>query len=119
MRFGAGIWLFGQFVDRYATDAYGPPVSTVEAIERAGAVGDLEVLDINYPFSDPDITVEEVRARARRGRPRALATITPHIYTREFVARRVHQPGSGRPAARARDLRAGRRRRQRGSARRP
>ena len=24
MRFGAGIWLFGQFVDRYATDAYGP-----------------------------------------------------------------------------------------------
>ena len=37
MRFGAGIWLFGQFVDRYATDAYGPPVSTLEAIERAGA----------------------------------------------------------------------------------
>ena len=63
MSFGAGIWLFGQFVDRYATDAYGPPVSTLEAIERAGAVGDLEVLDINYPFSDPDITVEEV-ARA-------------------------------------------------------
>ena len=60
--FGAGIWLFGQFVDRYATDAYGPPVSTLEAIERAGAVGDLEVLDINHPFSDPDISVEEVRA---------------------------------------------------------
>ena len=39
MRFGAGIWLFGQFVDRYATDAYGPEVSTLEAIERAGAVG--------------------------------------------------------------------------------
>ena len=36
MRFGAGIWLFGQFVDRYATDAYGPPVSTLEAIEAAG-----------------------------------------------------------------------------------
>ena len=26
--FGAGIWMFQQFVDRYATDAYGPPVST-------------------------------------------------------------------------------------------
>ena len=23
--FGAGLWMFGQFVDRYATDAYGPP----------------------------------------------------------------------------------------------
>ena len=39
MRFGAGIWMFGQFVDRYATDAYGPAVSTLEAIERAGEVG--------------------------------------------------------------------------------
>jgi hypothetical protein len=34
MRFGAGIWLFGQFVDRYATDAYGSAVSTIEAIQR-------------------------------------------------------------------------------------
>ena len=31
--FGAGIWMFQQFVDRYATDAYGPPVGTLEAIE--------------------------------------------------------------------------------------
>jgi len=49
--FGAGIWMFQQFVDRYATDAYGPPVSTLEAIERAAAVGDIKVLDINYPFA--------------------------------------------------------------------
>ena len=27
--FGAGIWMFQQFVDRYATDAYGPPVGTL------------------------------------------------------------------------------------------
>ena len=64
---------------RDATDAYGPPVSTVEAIERAGAVGDLEVLDINYPFSDPDITVEEVQraldaAGLRRGASRRTST---------------------------------------------
>jgi hypothetical protein len=45
--FGAGIWLFGQFVDRYASDAYGPPVSTLEAIDRAGQVGSLVALDIN------------------------------------------------------------------------
>ncbi|HWT25485.1 MAG TPA: TIM barrel protein [Solirubrobacteraceae bacterium] len=100
MRFGAGIWLFGQFVDRYATDAYGPPVSTVEAIERAGAVGDLEVLDVNYPFSDPDITVDEVR-RALEGAGLRAATITPHIYTREFVGGAFTNPD---PAVRRRAL---------------
>ena len=94
MRFGAGIWLFGQFVDRYATDAYGPPVSTLEAIERAGAVGDLEVLDLNFPFSDPDITVEEV-ARALDGAGLKIDTITPHIYTREFVSGAFTNPDPG------------------------
>src|SRR5215210_2636869 len=78
MRFGAGIWLFSQFIDRYATDAYGPPVSTIEAIDRAGAVGDLEVLDINYPFSDPDITVEDV-GQALDAAGIAASSITPHI----------------------------------------
>src|SRR3954452_14661557 len=100
MRFGAGLWLFGQFVDRYATDAYGPPVSTVEAIALAGEVGDLEVLDVNYPFSDPDITVEEVeRALADAGL--RAATITPHIYMREFVAGAFTNPD---PAVRRRAL---------------
>ena len=84
MKFGAGLWMFGQFVDRYATDAYGPEVSTIEAIERAGAVGELEVLDVNYPFSRPDITVEDVSGALDAAGLRA-ATITPHIYTREFV----------------------------------
>src|SRR4051794_41262993 len=84
MRFGAGIWLFGQFVDRYAADAYGPPVNTLEAIERAGSVGSLEVLDINYPFSDPDIGVAEVQ-RALDAAGLRAASITPHLYMREFV----------------------------------
>jgi xylose isomerase len=84
MRFGSGLWLFGQFIDRYATDAYGPPVSTIEAIERAGEVGDLEVLDINYPFSHPDITVAEVQ-RALDAHGLSTWCITPHIYTRAFT----------------------------------
>jgi xylose isomerase len=84
MRFGAGLWMFGQFVDRYATDAYGPEVSTLEAIERAGAVGELEVLDVNYPFSHPDITVEDVSG-ALDAAGLVAATITPHIYMHEFV----------------------------------
>jgi xylose isomerase len=81
--FGAGIWMFQQFVDRYATDAYGPPVSTLEAIERAAAVGDIKVLDINYPFAGDAITVEQVRETLQRTGLRAQA-ITPHLYMREF-----------------------------------
>ena len=53
--------MFQQFIDRYATDAYGPPVGTLEAIERAAAVGEIKVLDINYPFAGEDVTVEQVR----------------------------------------------------------
>jgi xylose isomerase len=100
MRFGAGIWLFGQFVDRYATDAYGPAVSTIEAIQRAGEVGDIEVLDINYPFSDPDITVEEVQ-RALDAAGIGAWCITPHIYTREFTSGAFTNPD---PAVRRRAL---------------
>src|ERR1700730_416096 len=81
--FGAGLWMFQQFVDRYATDAYGPPVSTLEAIERAAAVGDIKVLDINYPFAGEDVTVAQVRETLQRTGLRAQA-ITPHLYMREF-----------------------------------
>jgi xylose isomerase len=82
MVFGAGLWMFGQFIDRYATDAYGPPVGTLEAIERAGEVGSLSVLDINVPF-EPDVTVADVKRALERTSLRAIA-ITPTIYTRKF-----------------------------------
>lgn len=80
--FGAGLWMFGQFVDRYATDAYGPPVGTIEAIARAGQVGSLSVVDINYPF-DPGVTAHDVKAALSAAKLRAIA-VTPHIYTRKF-----------------------------------
>jgi len=100
MRFGAGIWMFGQFVDRYATDAYGPEVSTLEAIERAGSVGGIEVLDVNFPFSHPDITVDEVR-RALDAAGIGAWCITPHIYMREFTGGAFTNPD---PAVRRRAL---------------
>ena len=99
MRFGAGIWLFGQFVDRYATDAYGPPVTTLGAIERAGEVGSLEVLDINYPFTE-GVTVDEV-ASALSANGIGAWCITPHIYTREFRAGAFTNPD---PAVRRKAL---------------
>jgi len=81
--FGAGLWLFQQFVDRYATDAYGPAVGTLEAIERAAQVGDVKALDINYPFAGDGVTVAQVKETLERTGLRAHA-ITPHLYMQEF-----------------------------------
>jgi xylose isomerase len=81
--FGAGLWMFQQFVDRYATDAYGPPVDTLAAIERAAEVGDIKYLDINYPFAGDGVTVDQVRDTLQRTGLQAYA-ITPHLYMREF-----------------------------------
>src|SRR5262245_2079206 len=81
--FGAGIWMFQQFVDRYVTDAYGRPVTRLEAIERAAAAGEIKVLDINYPFAGDNVTVGQVRDALQRTGLRAQA-ITPHLYMREF-----------------------------------
>lgn len=80
LRFGAGLWMFGQFVDRYAGDGYGPPVDTLGAIERAGQVGDLEVVDINYPFSE-GVTLKQVKDAFQRAKLQAQA-VTPHVYMR-------------------------------------
>jgi hypothetical protein len=52
-QYGAGLWHFAQYVDRYATDGYGPPVTTLEAIDLAGKVGDLAVVDITYRSTRP------------------------------------------------------------------
>ena len=82
LTFGAGLWMFGQFVDRYATDAYGPVVGVLEAIDRAGAVGDLVALDINYPF-DEGVTVDHIRDRLAKNKLRCHA-ITPASYSRKF-----------------------------------
>jgi hypothetical protein len=48
--FGAGLWHFASYVDRYATDGYAPAVSTLEMIERAAEVGELSAVDVPYPL---------------------------------------------------------------------
>jgi len=82
-RFGAGLWHFGQFRDRYATDGYGPPVSTLEAIKVAGSVQDLSVVDLLYPFSPPHLELGDVSEALRAAGLSAIA-VTPEIYTRRF-----------------------------------
>lgn len=82
-RFGAGLWHFGQFLDRYATDAYGPPVTTLEAIKTAGSVGSLSVVDLNHPFNPGDLPLTDVRDALAENGLSAIA-LTPEIYTRTF-----------------------------------
>jgi hypothetical protein len=57
LQFGAGIWVFGQFVDRYAADAYGPPVDTLQAIQRAASVDGIVALDVNMPWPEEHLAV--------------------------------------------------------------
>jgi len=94
LRFGAGVWHFATYVDRYATDGYGPARDVLEMIDLAGQVTDLSVVDINYPFPGGGITVDQVEAALKRNRLGAIG-ITPEIYTREFARGAFTNPDAG------------------------
>lgn len=81
--YSAGIWIFHQIIDRYATDGYGPAVNTLDAIALAGKTGVLSTIDLNYPFSDPDITVANIR-QALDSAGLSVSCVTPSIYSRVF-----------------------------------
>ncbi|TGX55685.1 sugar phosphate isomerase/epimerase [Sphingomonas gei] len=93
-KFGAGIWHFATYVDRYATDGYGPPRSLIEMIDLAGQVGDLSVVDINYPFPGGETDFAAVEAALKRNNLDVIG-ITPEIYTREFAKGAFTNPDAG------------------------
>ena len=84
--FGAGLWNFATYVDRYAVDGYGEPRSTIEQIELAAEVGDISYVDLNYPFTG-ELTTADVKAALERTGLKAIG-VTPDIYLRE------HQMGA-------------------------
>ena len=84
--FGAGLWNFATYVDRYAVDGYGEPRSTIEQIELAAEVGDISYVDLNYPFTG-ELTTADVKGALERTGLRAIG-VTPDIYLRE------HQMGA-------------------------
>lgn len=92
--FGAGIWHFATYVDRYATDGYGAPRSVLDAIELAGQVRDLSVVDINYPYFGGDFSHEDVD-KALKKQDLGVVGITPEIYTREFSKGSFTNPDKG------------------------
>ena len=83
--FGAGLWNFATYVDRYAVDGYGDPRSTIEQIELAAEVGVISYVDLNYPFTGGLTT--DVKAALERTGLKAIG-VTPDIYLRE------HQMGA-------------------------
>ena len=92
--FGAGIWHFATYVDRYATDGYGEPVTLPHMIDLAGQVGDLSVVDITYPFADPALTLPDLDAALGRNNLKVIG-ITPEIYTRQFARGAFTNPDAG------------------------
>jgi hypothetical protein len=94
--FGAGIWHFASYVDRYATDGYAEPIGMLEMIDRAGEVGDLSVVDLNYPFPGYDGPLD---ATSRRASPRTTcpSSASRPRCTRGRSPRGLHEPRPGCP----------------------
>jgi xylose isomerase len=93
LTFGAGIWHFATYLDRYATDGYGPHKTLIEMIDLAGQVRDLSVVDINFPWS-ADVSLAEVDAALARNKLSVIG-ITPEIYNREFSKGAFTNPDPG------------------------
>ncbi|CAM3627879.1 sugar phosphate isomerase/epimerase [Occultella aeris] len=93
-RYGAGIWHFATYVDRYATDGYGEPRTILDAIDLAGQVRDLSVVDLNYPFFGGDFSNEQVGAALAKAELDVIG-ITPEIYTRAFAKGSFTNPDPG------------------------
>ena len=90
---GTGIWAFGQFVDRYAGDGYGPPRSTEEMLDAAAQVQGLTYLDINVPFATDSLNAHDVKTMLDDRGLKCRAT-TPHIYMREYSRGAFTNPDS-------------------------
>jgi xylose isomerase len=92
--YGAGIWHFATYVDRYATDGYGPPRTLLEMIDLAGQVEDLSVVDINFPFAGEGVSLSAIdQALDRNGL--SVIGVTPEIYTRRFAKGAFTNPDPG------------------------
>ena len=61
----------------------------LEMIDLAGQVGDLSVVDINFPFPGGDVSFDEVQ-KALKANNLSVIGITPEIYTQVF--RKVRSP---------------------------
>ena len=92
--FGAGIWHFATYLDRYATDGYGEPRSVLDAIELAGQVKDLSYVDLNFPYFGGSYSNKQIKDALDKANLKVIG-ITPEIYTREFSKGAFTNPDPG------------------------
>ena len=90
-RYGAGIWHFASYVDRYATEGYADPVTTLEAIELAGEVGSLSVVDLNWPFAPKDVETADIKSALAKAEPERGGDHAGDLQPR-LRQGRLHQP---------------------------
>ena len=90
--FGAGIWHFATYLDRYATDGYGEPRSVIEAIELAGKVTDLSYVDINYPYFGGKFSNEQIKKALNKA---GLKVIGAKPGTRKLLFHHRHRQSCG------------------------
>lgn len=95
--FGAGLWNFATYVDRYAVDRYGEARSTTEQIELAAQVGDISYVDLTYPFTH-GVSLGDVKAALERSGIAAIG-VTPEIYLREHQLGAFTNPDPARRAS--------------------
>ena len=93
LEYGTGIWAFGQFVDRYASDGYGDAKNSHDMIMAAAKVPDLKWLDINVPFATDGLSAAEMKQMLDDNGLKCRAT-TPHIYMREYAKGAFTNPDS-------------------------
>ncbi|RYE11340.1 MAG: sugar phosphate isomerase/epimerase [Hyphomicrobiales bacterium] len=94
LKFGAGIWHFATYLDRYATDGYGEPRDVIEAIDLAGQVRDLSVVDLNWPFFGGNFSNAQIKAALDRNKL-GVVGITPEMYTKQFRKGAFTNPDPG------------------------
>ena len=93
-KFGAGIWHFATYVDRYNTEGYGEPRNVLDAIKLAGQVKDLSVVDINFPYFGGSFSNQQIKDELDKFNLEVIG-ITPEIYTKEFRKGAFTNPDPG------------------------
>ena len=79
-RYGAGIWHFATYVDRYATDGYGPPRTLLDMIGQAiTARPQLLRPAASRPPENHSVTPNQISQKGwPRGQTNRAAGITAH-----------------------------------------
>jgi len=81
-KYTGGMWVYGQIIDRYATDGYNEPRATLDIVKDAKESG-LSGIDINYPWPEKDLTPKELKSTLDSAGLEAVC-ITPSIYSRKY-----------------------------------